>query len=339
MNEPIEVLVTIPLAEALIARLQSVSPRLIIKTIRARKPEDIRAEDWLTAEVLYTSRILPTLEQAPALRWIQFHWAGVDHAAGLPILQKPDLIAATMSGAASTQVAEYILMMLLALGHRFPDLLANQRKAEWPKDRWERFSPRELRGSTVGIVGYGSIGRQTARLLQPFGVRVLATKRDAMRPDDPGYTPDGFGDPEGDLVHRLYPAKAIKSMLRECDYVVVCVPLTPETRGLLNAEVIASMRPSAYLVDISRGGVVEAAALLSALRDRKIAGAALDVFVEEPLPQDHPLWQLPNVIITPHISGNTPNYDQWATELFAENLRRYLNGLPLLNRFEQERGY
>jgi phosphoglycerate dehydrogenase-like enzyme len=339
MTDTVEVLITIPFADALIARLQSISPRLIIKASRARKPEDVRQEDWLHAEVLYTSRVLPTPEQAPALRWIQFHWAGVDHAAALPILQKPDVIATTLSGAASTQVAEYILMMLLALGHKLPDLGANQRKAEWPRERWERFSPRELRGSTVGIVGYGSIGRQVARLLQPFGARVLATKRDAMHPDDAGYTAEGFGDQGGDLVHRLYPPEAIKSMLRECDFVVVCAPLTLQTRNLLNGEALAAMRPTACLVDISRGGIVEPGALVSALRERKIAGAALDVFVEEPLPEDHPLWQMPNVIITPHISGNTPGYDERAADLFAENLRRYLNGLPLYNRFVAERGY
>jgi phosphoglycerate dehydrogenase-like enzyme len=218
-------------------------------------------------------------------------------------------------------------------------MFAAQKRGEWPKDRWERFNPRELRDSTVGIVGYGSIGRQVARLLQPFGARVLAVKRDVMRPEDTGYTPEGWGDPEGDMVLRLYPPEALRSMFKECDFVVVAAPLTPQTRGMVNAEALSALRPTAFLVDVSRGGVVDHTALLAALRDRKIAGAALDVYPEEPLPPESPLWKLSNVILTPHISGNTPYYDDRAIALFAENLRRYLGGAPLLNRFISDRGY
>lgn len=214
-----------------------------------------------------------------------------------------------------------------------------QRLAEWPRERWERFSPRELRDSTVGIVGYGSIGRQTARLLQPFGATVLAAKRDVMHPEDLDYIPEGMGDPQGDLVHRLYPIQALRSMLKECDFVAVTVPLTPETRGLVGAAELAALKPTAFLVDTSRGGVVDHTALIPVLRDRKIAGAALDVYPEEPLPADHPLWRLSNAILTPHISGNTPHYDERATALFAENLQRYVSGLPLFNQFDLARGY
>jgi phosphoglycerate dehydrogenase-like enzyme len=128
-------------------------------------------------------------------------------------------------------------------------------------------------------------------------------------------------------------------MAKECDFLVVCVPLTPKTRNLVNGDVLAAMKSTAYLVDVSRGGVVDHAALLDALREHKIAGVALDVFPEEPLPADSPLWKLPNVLISPHISGNTPFYDERAVDVFIENLRRYLVGEYLLNRFDPELGY
>ncbi len=288
---------------------------------------------------LYTSRALPTPEQAPRLRWIQFHWAGIDHAIDAPILQRPDLTITHLSGASASQMAEYAVMMLLALGHHFPALQTHQRRGEWPSDRWERLNPIELRGSTVGIVGYGSIGRQIARLLQPFGSTVLATKRDVMHPYDTGYMPEGLGDANTELVQRMYPPQAIRSMFKECDFVIVTVPLTPETRGMIGAEELAALKPGAYLVDVSRGGVIQQEALVNVLRDNKIAGAALDVFTKEPLPADNPLWKLPNVLLTPHIAGFSPHYDERAVALFAENLVRYLSDLPLYNRLDRERGY
>lgn len=339
MNEPIEILITMPFPENLVNQLRDVSPRLQITVRKARKAEEIPAEIWAKTQVLYTNYVLPAPEQAPELRWIQFHWAGIDHAIDDPILRQPDVVATTLSGAAASQMAEYIVMMFLALGHRLPDLTAHQRHSEWPRDRWERFSPQELRGSIVGIVGYGSIGRQVARLLQPFKAIVLATKRNAMNPKDTGYSPEGQGDPEGDFVRRLYPAEALHSMLKECDFVAVTVPKTPETEGLIKAEELAVLKPTAFLVDVSRGGIVDHSDLIPALRDRKIGGAALDVYPEEPLPQDSPLWKLPNVILTPHISGVTTHYDERAVELFAENLHRYLAGLPLYNLFIPQRGY
>ena len=339
MNSPIEVLITLPFTEELVSQLQAVSPRLRLTLQKASKPEDIPAEIWQRTEILYTDRVLPKLDQAPALGWIQFHWAGLERAIDEPILRKPELVATSLSGAAATQVAEHVVLMCLALGHRLPDLVDHQKRAEWPRERFKRFLPLELRDSTVGIVGFGSIGREVARLLHAFGATILASKRDAMHPDDSGYLPEGLGDPRGDLLHRLYPPQALRSMLKECDFVVVAVPLTPKTRDLIGAEQLAVMKPTAFLVDVSRGGIVNHPALLLALRERKIAGAALDVFPEEPLPADSPLWKFPNVLLTPHISGNSPFYDQRAIVLFADNLARYLAGAPLLNTVDPLRGY
>jgi phosphoglycerate dehydrogenase-like enzyme len=339
MNPSIEVLITTPIASALVDALQQISPNLKISVLKANKSEEVSDEMWQRVEILYTNRIIPTPEQAPKLRWIQFHWAGIDHALQEPILRQSGMVTTTLSGAASSQMAEYILLAVLALGHRLPDLMAHQRRAEWPQDRWERFMPLELRNSTVGFIGYGSIARQSARLLNAFGAKTLATKRDAMHPEDLDYTPAGTGDPGGHFLTRLYPPEALRQMLKDCDYVVVTVPKTASTTNMISTPEFAVMKPTAFLVDTSRGGIVDHKALVVALTERKIAGAALDVFPEEPLPADNPLWKLPNVIVTPHISGNTPFYNERAMELFAENLRRYLDGLPLLNVIDVERGY
>ncbi len=160
-----------------------------------------------------------------------------------------------------------------------------------------------------------------------------------MHPEDLGYTVEGQGDPAGDFVHRLYPPEALLSMARECDYLVISVPLTTATRDLINSNVFGAMKESAYIIDISRGGIVNHSDLASAIRDHQIFGAALDVFPDEPLPQESPLWKLPNVLISPHISGNTPYYDARAAELFSVNLKRYLDGETLLNHVTLSTGY
>mgnify|MGYP001027530282 FL=1 len=339
MNKTVEVLITLPFPDALIKQLSDVSPRLHIHSVVARKVDEVTPDLWAQVEVLYTNRVFPTPEQAPHLAWIQAHWAGIDHALEAPILQRQGLIVTSLSGASAPQMAEHAVMMLLALGHHLPEAFQHLRRAEWPTGRWELFSPTELRGSTVGIVGYGSVGRQIARLLRTFDAIVLATKRDVMHPEDTGYTLEGMGDPAGDLVHRLYPPQALRSMLKLCDFVVVCMPRTPTTLNLIGAEELAVLKPGAALVDISRGGIVDHNALIPLLRDRRLAGAALDVFPIEPLPADSPLWKLPNVIITPHVAGFSQHYDQRAADLFAENLHRYLAGLPLYNRLQLEFGY
>lgn len=335
----IEVLMTMPFSAALVERVKAVSNRVNVTVLPAVKPEEIPAEVWARTEVLYTDRVLPTPAQAPRLRFIQFHYAGIDYAAESPILRKPDLVAATLSGAVSSQVAEWSVAMLLALGHRIPEMMALQSKSEWPQDRWQQFAPVELRGTTVGLVPYGSISREIARLLVPFGVNILAAKRNAMDPTDRGYMPEGLGDPEGNLFKRLYPIEALKSMLKECDFVIVSLPLTPQTRGMIGAEELKAMKPGAFLVDCGRGGIVDHAALLQALQEKHLAGAALDVFPQEPLPADNPVWKQPNVIVSPHVAGISKNFDAHATDLFAANLRRYIDGAAVYNRFDLEKGY
>ena len=339
INSPVDVLITMPFGTSLIQPLQEVSPLLRITVHPAQNINDVPNELWARCEVLYTSRLIPDPEIAPNLKWVQHHHAGIDSSLEFLSKDRPNLIVTTLSGAATSQIGEHVLSMLLAFGRKLPALSESQRKAEWPKDRWERFSPRELRTSTVGIVGYGSIGRQVAHLLREFGTTILATKNNAMQPDDNGYTPEGTGDPEGDLVRRLYPAQALKSMLKDCDFIVVAVPRAESTHNLVDAEALSACKPTAFLIDVSRGGIVDHAALIKALNDHKLAGAALDVFPEEPLPKKSPLWEMPNVIITPHIAGVSTHYDERAVALFAENLTRYIADLPLYNVFDFKKGY
>jgi len=328
-----------PFPSELVDQIKTTFPDIQVTQRPAKSPKDIPDSIWEQTEILYTNYVIPTAEQAPKLKWIQLHWAGVERFLEVPIIQTRDVIVTNLSGAHAVQMGEYILMMLLALGHQLPKLIDNQKAHDWPEDRWAKFIPFELRGSTVGIVGYGSIGRETARLLNSFDVTVLATKRNLMQPEDEGYTQSGMGDPQNHYVRRLYPPLALKEMLKLCDFVVVAVPLTPETRGMIGVEEIEAMKPGAFLVDVSRGGIVDHQALAEAIKNGKIGGASLDVFSEEPLPKNSPLWDLPKCFITPHISGITSQYDKRAIELFITNLKRYMNGEAVFNQVDIEKGY
>jgi phosphoglycerate dehydrogenase-like enzyme len=207
-------------------------------------------------------------------------------------------------------------------------------------DRANVFNPHPLRGKTVGIVGYGNIGRELARAADALGMTVLATKRDVMHPaDDDSYHEAGTGDPEGEIPRRLYPPQALGSMAKECDFLVVTSPLTDETRHMVNAAVLKQMKKTAILINVGRGAVVDEAALIEALQAGRIGGAALDVFEQEPLPPESPLWKMENVIIAPHVSGSSAVYEDKLIDLFEENLQRYFDGRPLLNRVHRDRGY
>lgn len=338
MSEVIHTLLTVELPATQVARLQAVSDRLLITHLPTRPGEEIPPEVWAPAEVLLTYRAWPEPEQAPNLRWVQYYLAGVDGLAEQPVLRNERISLTSMSGANASQTAEHALALMLALGRRLPEFMSLQSRNEWLPSRGD-YHPVELRGSTVGIVGYGSIGRQLARLLHGLGATVLASKRDLMHPEDHGYQPEGQGDPQGEFFTRLYPPQALRSMFKECDFVVVTTPLTEHTRGLVGAAELAALKPEALLVDVSRGGVIASEALLEALRLHRLAGAALDVFPEEPLPSDSPYWDCPNLLITPHIAGVSDHYAQRATDLFIANLYRYLEGRPLLNRVNLTEGY
>jgi len=334
----LHVLLTLPFSTSQLERLQAVSPRLKFHAYPTRNPDTIPGEVLAEAEVLYTLTTLPEPRHMPNLKWIQFHFAGIDHAVDHPLLEHAEKVT-TLSGAGVPQLSEYVLMAILSLGHRLHSIMRASPEDQWSQDRNKRFAPLELRGSTVGIIGYGSIGRDIARLVSAFGAEVLATKRNLRQLEDKGYQLEGLGDPKADIPRRLYPPEALGSMVSECDFVVVTVPLTEQTRGLVGERIFNAMKKSAYLIDISRGGVVDQDALLKALSDEDLAGAVLDVFPEEPLSPESPLWKSEKIILTPHISGNSPHYLARATDLFAENLRRYVTDESLINEYKTRRGY
>lgn len=331
--ERIQVVVAMDFADGLIRELAAVSPRLQVERHFPQVPAAVRAE----MEVLYAADHLPQPEEAPRLRWIQLHSAGTDHLQGLPILDAGDVAITSASGIHATPIAEYCLAVMLAFTCRLLHFRRLQAAARW--DQSGRPSD-TLRGQTLGIVGYGSIGRELARLAQALGMTVLATRRGLVHPDEGGrYVEPGVGDPRAEIPERLYPPQALASMLGACDFVALTLPHTGSTTRILDEAMLAAMKPDAVLINVSRGAVVDEAALISALAAERIAGAALDVFEEEPLPASSPLWGLENVIITPHLAGDWRRYHEHAAALFAVNLRRYLDNEPLFNLYDRERGY
>lgn len=337
-DDILKILSTVSLPEAEAARIRAVSPQIDLHIHPTRDFKTVPETLLDSLEVLYTMYSLPDEDQVPNLRWIQAHTSGIDQFLGHPLLETRVALT-TMSGTSAPQMAEFILMCLLALGHRLPQIMHSTPAEQWAEGRFSRFEPRELLDSTVGILGYGSIGRELARLCRALGATILATKRDLKHIVDNGYTLEGHGDPGADLPNRLYPPEATRSMVALCDYVVIALPLTSKTKGMVNADVIKAMKPGSLIIDVSRGSIVDHGALIEALNSGHLAGAALDVYPIEPLPESSPLWEMKNVILSPHLAGTTPQYFSRAVDLFIHNLGHYLADRPLLNRYDPALGY
>lgn len=332
-----KILITTIFPEPMLDKLRAVAPHVVIEQNKlkgGRWPSDMETD----AEIIYAANELPTPAQAPNLRWAQIHYAGNDKLRHTPVWES-DILISNASGVHAPNMGSYTITHILLWAHRVQLWFNYQAKGEWPKNRWDTFLPTELHGQTLGIVGYGQIGREIARLAKPFGLRIVASKRDPRHPAASGYAVPGHGDPDGVLPDMIYPSTATRSMLAECDFVVNILPMTDDTHHFFDKEMFKVMKKTAVFINIGRGGTVDEQALIHALKKGVIKGASLDVFEQEPLPTDSPLWQMENVILTPHISGDTPHYDDRATDLFAENLRRYLNHEPLLNLVNRERQY
>lgn len=273
-------------------------------------------------EVIY-GHIMPQnlLKRAPRLKWVQTMSAGVDRFAKMDIWQSPVIITG-VSGIHATPIGEFALQFMLMFAKGAPLCFQMKQKREW-----KRFTPYVLRGKTVGIVGLGNIGREVARLSKAFGMRVIANRRSVTKQRRTRY------------VDMLLPAGQLNRLISQSDYIVVATPLTPETRGIIGEKEIRAMKPSAYLINISRGGLVDEEALIRALDEKRIAGAGLDVVATEPLPPESRLWEFDNVILSPHVASGMEDYVERATEVFAENLGRYLSGKKLLNVVDKKRGY
>ena len=289
-------------------------------------------------DVLFTFRVPPeTMRIAPGLGWIQLLSAGADHA--LKGQVGAGVALTTSSGIHSSTMAEYTIASMLAFAHKLHLLIRAQMNREWRRSGDFMSMVDAMRGHTLGVIGYGSIGRETARLGRALGMRVIALKRNPAARRDEGWTPPGLGDPDGGIPERFYGPGEVVEMLAECDYVTVTLPLTEATRGFIGEREFAAMKPQAYLVNVGRGEVVDQGALIEALRAGRIGGAGLDVFEREPLEADSPLWSMENTILTPHMSGSFRGYVETCCELFADNLRRFASGQPLLNQVDPALGY
>ena len=287
---------------------------------------DTSESAFAEAEVLLLgavpSRVLDhVVSRTPRLRWIHSASAGVDRIA-TPAVRERGLTVTNARGVFSRPIAEYVVMMSLAIARRLPQLLELQRERTWQPLRG-----RELAELTVGIVGYGSIGIDVARLLAPFGCRIVATRRHPER---------GAGD---GVDVELFGLDRLNEVLAMSDIVLVAAPLTDETAGLIGAEQLGQMREDAWLINIARGRLLDELALRRALEAGWIGGAVLDVFNEEPLPADSPLYRTPNLVITPHTSWASNRVVERSVDLFIDNLRRDAAGDPLRNVVDLDAGY
>jgi phosphoglycerate dehydrogenase-like enzyme len=295
----------------------------------ARRTPDEEAR-WLVllarAEVLFDfdrTHLEDLPARAPRLRWIQGTSAGIGRLVQRTGLDRSGLLLTTASGVHATALAEFCLMaMLMFVKDAFGLAEAKARR------QWARYSRPELAGQTLAVVGLGQIGAEVARRARALGLRTLGTKRTVA-----GADPAALG------VERLYAWTDLLLLLAEADHVVLSCPHTPETEGLIGERELRTMKPGAVLVNVARGAVVDEPALVRALRSGHLAGAALDVFRQEPLPPESPFWDLPNVLISPHSASTADGENARLTALFVENLRRYLDGRPLRNLYDPVRGY
>ena len=261
------------------------------------------------------------LPQAHNLRWIQNQGAGVDRLL-TPEVISSDIMVTNAQSLHAAQISEHVLTMMLCFARDFRKILQAQRDHVW---RPPEFNPFCLESQTLGVVGAGGIGGALAEKAHHLGMRVIGLRR---RPKEkPSY------------LDKLVGSDGLHELLRQSDHVAVCCPLTPETTGLIGAEELHAMKPSAYIYNIGRGKIIQAEPLLLALKDGWIAGAGLDVTDPEPLPPDSELWDLPNVIVTQHTSGTAPHNDDRFFDLLEENIGRFLKGEPLLNIVDKEAGY
>jgi phosphoglycerate dehydrogenase-like enzyme len=305
-----------------------------VARIQEAAPEDAsivmtRDEDEITAmldrvEIAVGWFPADLLSRAPSLRWYQQWSAGADWLLRHPEAAASNFVLTSTSGIHAIQISEHIFALLLAFARELPQAVRAKSQRRWiPTDQHERIF--ELAGKTMLLIGVGAIGERTAQIAAALDVRVLGVRRDPTI-DVPG-------------VEAMFGPHQLPDLLPQADFVVVTVPLTEETRGMIAERELRTMKPTSVIVNVGRGGTIAEGPLAQALREGWIAGAGLDVFEEEPLPKSSPLWALDNVIITSHYAGITPHYHERALEVFLDNLQRYTSGKPLKNVVDKALGY
>ncbi len=318
-------------SEECLRLIRYVSPRISVKDGAALAEAEFRGDNskkpdydcmlaW--ADVILALKLPHNIiARAPKLKWIQAISAGVDRWIDTDVW-KSRIILTGVSGIHATPIGEFVMALMLMFAKNTP-------KAFRMMDTrlWRRYPAYTLRDKTVGIVGLGHIGSEVARLSKAFGMQTIATRRSTRRQG------------KARNVDLLLPQARMKEMLAKSDYVVLSVPLTPETRNIIGQAELKAMKPTARIINIGRGPLIDEEALIRALDEGDIAGAGLDVTYTEPLPRESRLWDFENVILSPHISGGMEDYMLRATQVFCENLRRYMKGKGLLNVVDRRRGY
>lgn len=318
-------------------RIQAVAPgsRIINLSVEglADGPVDgveVLLRGWLVAEAF--DRLLV---RAPHLTWVHSATSGVERAL-TPAALARDILVTNARGVFSRPIAEHVLLMILAVSRHLPQLIELQHERTW-----QPLEGRELRELTIGIVGYGSLGRSVASLASAFGSRVIAMRRHPDAADEAGARtvddPEGF--PFEPRIDRVVGPDGLHELLAESDIVVLAAPLTAETEGMIDEAAVAAMKRDAWLINVARGRLIDDTALIRALRENRIGGAALDAFRDEPLPQSSPYWELSNVILTPHTAWSSARVLDRSIDLFCDNLVRFGRGEPLRNVVDPAAGY
>lgn len=264
---------------------------------------------------------------AKKLRWIHSQAAAV-HQLMFPELVKSDVVITNARDVHGPVVAEQVMAMIFALAKGIPAAVRFQQNHVWGQEQiWREGSrPKEIAGATVGLVGLGSIGRNVAKHASAMGMKVIAVREHPEKEK-----------PEN--IEEVLPSSKLLQLLAKSDYVVLSVPVTPQTTGMISSAQLTAMKADSFLINVGRGPLIDESALIDALHERKIAGAALDVFDQEPLPSDSPFWDLDNLLITPHTAGMSERMWERHYTLFSENLRRYLSGRPLFGLVDKQSGY
>jgi phosphoglycerate dehydrogenase-like enzyme len=320
--EKVKVLFAVEGQESYVEKIQTLYPGLSMQTVRNM---DEMNNNLAEVEVLITDFPGFDIEKAPQLKWVHWWSTGIECFKDTPLMHS-NIVLTNSGGVSSKPIAEYVLSQMVSLSRDFSRMMRDQKKHLWNKDYFLEHRRSELRDKTLGIIGYGGIGREIARLAKCFGMSVMATRQSAT---------------SREIIEEVevLPKNDYKQLLATSDFVALSTALTQETEGLIGEEELRMMKPTAFLINVTRGKVINDTALIKAMRGNWIAGAALDCFAEEPLPSSSELWDLPNTLITPHISGDTDQHNDRNADILCENLQLYLNGEKCINIVDIARGY
>jgi D-2-hydroxyacid dehydrogenase (NADP+) len=319
-----KILVAFDLPVPLMNKIEGLFPKLEVKK-SCNETELLQLID--DANILLTGFFSREIFlKAKKLKWIQATGAGVDKFL-FPEVVKSPIVITNAGDIFATPISEHIILLMLSFCRRMPLFTINQSKKKW--ERYGGFTNgicEELSGKTLGIVGLGKIGSETAKKAKHLGMKILASKKN-------------FNSQKIDYVDKLIPIENLQILLEESDFVIITAPLTKETQGLIGKVQLQYMKKTSYLINVSRGKIINEKELIAALEEHEISGAGLDTFEEEPLPSNSKLWKMKNVIITPHIAGQSNNYLERLTNSFIQNLELFMNNQPLNNTVNKKAGY